>query len=154
MLPTPGAGSGGCEQLSAKVILRSGGEGKPGAAHLLLSELGAGLAATLQNAPTLGDVESIRVFKCRSRLHWGALGNSRQSERLRDGGFRQRALRFEFGPVKVRNIRICRVYLSQTDNSCQEAKPQRAEIMLRRMAVLPLILYITVKKRRLQEIPW
>ena len=31
------------------------------------------------------------------------------------------------------------VYLSQTDDNCQEAKSQQIEKMLRRMAVLPLL---------------
>lgn len=43
------------------------------------------------------------------------------------------------------NRKQVRVYLSQTDNNCWEAKSQRIEKMLREMAVLQLILYIRIK---------
>ena len=36
--------------------------------------------------------------------------------------------------------------MNQTDNNCQEAKPQQIEKMLREMAVLHVILYITIRR--------
>ena len=50
-----------------------------------------------------------------------------------------------------------RIYLSQTDDNCWEARSQQTEKVLRRMAVLPLTLYTRIKARdvrRLHEIPW
>lgn len=45
------------------------------------------------------------------------------------------------------------MYLSQTDENCQEAKPQRIEKMLRRMAILEQILYIRVKEGGVRKVP-
>lgn len=41
---------------------------------------------------------------------------------------------------------LVRVHLSQTDDNCEEAKSQRTEKMLQRMAILRLNLYI--RRRR------
>ena len=58
-----------------------------------------------------------------------------------------------------KSVQTCReilwVYLSQTDDNCQEAKSQRIWKMLWRMAVLQHILYIRIKRGDigLHEIP-
>lgn len=55
----------------------------------------------------------------------------------------------EMCAVILRNIQTCEecllVYLSQTVDKCQ-AESQRIDIMLRRMAILHLVLYITIKR--------
>ena len=40
-------------------------------------------------------------------------------------------------------------YLSQTDDHCQEAKPQQTELLLWRMTILQLILCIRIKRRNI-----
>ena len=60
--------------------------------------------------------------------------------------------------VTIRNVQTCReflwVYLNQTVEDCQEAKSQWIEKMLRKVAVLWLILYIRVTGGDIGRVAW